>query len=128
MENNNKILLLKQTKKNGGAYSLLGGRVERGEGAIQTVIRESWEESGVVLQANDLDLVHVLNRVKNNQCRVTFFFRANKWKGEIVAKERHKFKDLEWHTMKELPEQTKIAIQMVLERYKKGLSFTEIHD
>lgn len=105
---------------------MVGGKVEQGEGAVQTIIRESWEEAGIVLQAHDLNLVHVLNKVNDKKCSVTFFFKATQWQGRIVAKERHKFKDLEWHTFGALPQHTKISIRRVIEGYKAGLPFTEI--
>ncbi len=40
-----KILLLKQTKPNGGNYTLVGGTVENFEYARQSLIRESYEEA-----------------------------------------------------------------------------------
>lgn len=56
------ILLLRQTKPNGGNYTLPGGTVESNETAPQALVREAHEEAGVVLKEKDLQLVHVLEK------------------------------------------------------------------
>ena len=43
-----RILLLKQTKPNGGNYTLVGGTVEQEEFAVEALIRESKEEAGIM--------------------------------------------------------------------------------
>ena len=42
--NQGKILLLKQTKLNGGNYTLVGGNVELGETSKEALVRECKEE------------------------------------------------------------------------------------
>ena len=126
LEKDQNILLLRQTKHNGGAYTLVGGKVEAGETAKQSLIRESWEESGIILQEEDLSLVHVLHKVKNGQNRLTLFFSAFYWRGEITARERHKFKKLEWCNKHRLPESTKPKIKLVLARIGHGHVYTEV--
>ena len=85
-----KILLLKQTKPNGGNYSLVGGNIESSEFARQTLIRESYEEAGIILQESDLQLVHVLHKTtkKKKAHRIVLYFKAYKWEdrqGHIIA-------------------------------------------
>lgn len=127
LEDGGKVLLLKQTKYNGGAYTLVGGKIESGETAKQTLVRESWEEAGVILKESDLDLVHTLNYFKNDSGRLVLFFKAQRWGGKLVSKERHKFKELEWHPCSNLPKQTKGVIAKVLYRMGQGYTYTELH-
>ena len=64
-----KILLLEQTKPNGGNYTLVGGTVEEREFARQALIRESFEEAGIRLREEDLQLVHVLHKIIDEEHR-----------------------------------------------------------
>ena len=126
LEDSGKILMLKQTKYNGGAYTLVGGKVEHGETPKETLVRESWEEAGIILKEADLELVHTLNYFKGKSARLVLFFTTKNWTGKLSARERHKFKELEWHYYSELPRQTNPAILKVLSRMKKGLTYTEL--
>ncbi|MEM6379771.1 MAG: NUDIX hydrolase [Bacteroidota bacterium] len=126
LEDSGKILLLKQTKYNGGAYTLVGGKVEVGETAKQTLVRESWEEAGIILKEGDLELVHTLNYFKESSSRLVLFFKAQHWSGKLTSRERHKFKELEWHRCANLPRQTKLNITKVLQRMRQGFTYTEI--
>ena len=60
------IMLLKQTKPNGGRYTFVGGTIESSEFAKQTLVREAFEEAGIVLQTDDLRLAHVLHKKDKN--------------------------------------------------------------
>lgn len=126
LEDSGKILMLKQTKYNGGAYTLVGGKIEVDETAKQALVRESWEEAGIILKEADLDLVHTLHYFKNKSGRLVLFFKAQRWGGKLVSKERHKFKELEWHHCKNLPRQTKPIIVKVLQRMSQGYTYTEL--
>lgn len=126
LEDSGKILMLKQTKYNGGAYTLVGGKIEVDETAKQTLVRESWEEAGIILKESDLDLVHTLHYFKNKSGRLVLFFKAQRWGGKLVSRERHKFKELEWHHCGSLPRQTKPSIVKVLQRMSQGYTYTEL--
>jgi len=59
-----KILLLRRfnTGYEDGKYSMVAGHLDGNETVIQTIIREAREEAGVELQAQDLEVVHVMHR------------------------------------------------------------------
>ncbi len=126
LEDSGKILMLKQTKYNGGAYTLVGGKIEPDETAKQALVRESWEEAGIILKESDLQLLHTLHYFKNKSGRLVLFFKAQRWSGKPVSKERHKFKELEWHHCKNLPKQVKPSIAIVLQRMSQGYTYTEL--
>ena len=60
VEEQGEILLLKQTKNNGGKYTLIGGTVEDYEFAKKALIRESNEESGIVIEKENLHLYYAV--------------------------------------------------------------------
>jgi 8-oxo-dGTP diphosphatase len=120
-----KILLLKQTRPNGGNYSLVGGTVEPGETARQSLIRESFEEAGIILQEKDLRLVHVLHKAKKGQQRVILYFKAYRWEGKLKARETHKFHEAEWFDLDHLPKNLTQTVRKILEEYRHGNFYSE---
>lgn len=120
-----RILLLKQTKPNGGNYTLVGGTVESGEFARQALMRESKEEAGIILQENDLTLVHVMHKRAKHQQRIGLYFKASIWAGELRALEKEKFKKTRWFDLDELPKNLTETARTVLRSYRKGISYSE---
>ena len=81
-----RILLLKRanTGYQDGNYSFIAGHVENGESFSQCIVREAFEESGIIIDACDLEVVHTMYREKggfNLNERVDVFFKATKWIG-----------------------------------------------
>ncbi len=124
--NKGKILLLKQTKPNGGNYSLVGGTIEFEEYAKEALIRESFEEAGIILKAKDLTLVHVLQKNKKNEQRIILYFKAKKWNGDIKTREPHKFIDAIWFHLNNLPDNITPTVQQALRKYRKGIMYSTI--
>lgn len=123
-----KILLLKQTKPNGGNYTLVGGTIERMEFARQTLIRESREEAGITLREKDLQLVHVLQKKSPRRQRIVLYFKAYRWEGELRALERNKFKAAEWHELDDLPRNLTGTVKQVLKEYRRGNIYSELEE
>ncbi|MCH2082670.1 MAG: NUDIX hydrolase [Saprospiraceae bacterium] len=119
------ILLLQQTKPNGGNYTLVGGTIESQEFARESLVRETLEEAGIKVKANDLEMVHVLHKRSKSEHRVVFYFVTNQWKGDIKALESHKFKAAKWFSIDKLPKQLTGTVQHVLKEYKAGNLYSE---
>lgn len=126
LQNHGSILLLKQTKPNGGNYSLVGGTIERKEFAVATLIRESREEAGIILSPDDLELVHVLHKRSRKEHRIVLYFRAYYYAGEPESKEREKFENVSWWPLKALPLKLTDTVRHVLKAYNAGLLYSEI--
>ena len=123
--NSGNILLLKQTKPNGGNYTLVGGTIESGESAKGALIRESYEEAGIKLQESDLQLVHVLQKVNAQDQRLVLYFKAQQYEGKLRAKEKHKFKSVEWFSLYKLPDNLTDTVKHVLRQYRKGIQYSK---
>lgn len=126
LEDRGRILLLKQTKPNGGNYSLIGGTIERSEYARESLIRESWEESGIELTPADLTLVHVLHKKYKKRQRIVIYFRAHHYEGEPTSRERKKFENVEWHPYGDLPDNLTQTVRHVLKEYNRGKLYSEL--
>jgi len=128
LEEEGKIMLLKQTSQNGGKYTLVGGTVEKGEFAKKALIRESQEEAGIILQKKQLKLVYTLHKKRPKDTRVILYFRATKWKGILEARETNKFKKLSWFAKNDLPRNTSATVRHVLENLREGMRYSEYPD
>ena len=126
LQNHGRLLLLKQTKPNGGNYSLVGGTIVRKEYAARPLIRESWEEAGIRLEKSDLELVHVLHKQSQKEHRIVLYFRAYHYKGSPESKELEKFENVEWWPLNELPSNLTPTGRHVLKAYNAGQLYSDM--
>jgi len=108
-----------------GNYGLIAGHGEESESAMQTLIRETKEESGINIQFSDIKIAHIMHRKASSDERVDFFFTAEKYEGEPKIMEPDKCDDLQWFPINSLPENTIDYIKQAIESYKKGIFYSE---
>jgi 8-oxo-dGTP diphosphatase len=120
------ILLLRRfnTGYEDGNYSVVAGHVDAGETVTQAAVREAAEEAGVVLQPENLQVVHVMNR-KSNDERVDFFVVVKAWDGEIQNTEPEKCDDLSWFALAALPANMIPYVRFAIENHQKGILYSE---
>jgi ADP-ribose pyrophosphatase YjhB (NUDIX family) len=92
------ILLLRrfQTGYQDGNCALVAGHVDGNESAKTAMIREAYEEIGITLNLDDVQLVHTVHRTSNDGERVSFFFTVTRWQGEPYNREPNKCDDVRW--------------------------------
>ena len=124
---NNKILLQRRfnTGYEDGKYSLVAGHVDKGETFTEAIIREVKEEAGITLQAEDLSVVHVMNRNIESDERIDIFFTAKKWTGNIENKEPNKCDDLSWFDLDDMPDNVIPYIKEAINCLKKKITYSE---
>ncbi|MFN0213508.1 MAG: NUDIX domain-containing protein [Saprospiraceae bacterium] len=127
LEENGKLLFLRQTKRNGGRYTLIGGNVEEHEFAREALAREAKEEASIHVEPEDLTLVHTLHRhkLKKNETLLVLYFKASNFSGEPESMETKKFKDVAWFSPQELPEEVSAPTRHVLKCIKNGEIYSE---
>ncbi|MCB0524690.1 MAG: NUDIX domain-containing protein [Saprospiraceae bacterium] len=127
LEDKGKLLFLRQTERNGGKYTLIGGNVEEMEFAREALIREANEEADIHVNAEDLSLVHVLHRhkLKKKHTLIVLYFKATIFYGEPESKERHKFHDVAWFPINALPEEVSKPTRHVLNCIGNGEIYSE---
>jgi 8-oxo-dGTP diphosphatase len=91
-----------------GRAGLPAGHVEPGEPADAAMIREAKEELGIIIDPADLAFVHVMHRRTRGKdtARVSFFFTASRWSGEVVNAEPQVCAELIWSDPASLPAST----------------------
>jgi 8-oxo-dGTP pyrophosphatase MutT (NUDIX family) len=115
------LLFLQQTPRNGGGFTLPGGKIEGEEFAKEALIRETFEEVGVVVLAKNLKLVHVTHRKIDSVVEIIFFFHCQKdWSGEPKVKEPEKFQNALWLPLDEPPVKLTGVLTHALDAWKSG--------
>jgi 8-oxo-dGTP pyrophosphatase MutT (NUDIX family) len=120
----NQILLLRRanTGYEDGKYSVVAGHLDGGEEVKQAAIREAWEEAGVKIKEEDVQIVGVMHRKAGDE-RIDFFAMVNKWEGEIVNQEPEKCDDLRWFPLDQLPVNIIPYVRKAIQNVKEEIWF-----
>jgi len=123
----NKILLSRRynTGYFDNYYSFPAGHLDGRETLKQAMVRETNEEIGVLLDANDLELIHVMNRKIPDNERVDFFFTAKKWEGQPEIMETDRCDDLAWFEFNNLPENIIPYIKQAIDSFLNNIIYSE---
>ncbi|MFJ3193130.1 NUDIX hydrolase [Streptomyces griseoviridis] len=103
----------------GNTWHFLAGHCEREE-AINCLIREAEEEAGLVIEPNDVELVHLVHVVDSPSARprIGLIFRARTWSGTPTVREPDRCVEWRFWNPKDLPDAvvpyTRQAIEGVL--------------
>lgn len=122
-----KILLLRRfnTGFEDGNYSVPAGHLDGKETAMQATIREAKEEAGIEIKPEDMEAVHVMNRLSGGVERIDFFFKAEKCTGEPRNTEPHKCDGLGWFEIEKLPENMVPYVRQAIICMHKGDFYSE---
>ncbi len=100
-----------------GQYSVVAGHLEAGETIIQAGVREIFEEVGLRISPESLEVVGVMHR-KSDDERVDFFALATSWQGEPANCEPHLCDDIRWCPLDRLPENTIPYVRKAVENFR----------
>ncbi len=88
-----------------GQNHVPAGHLEIDETIVDGVIREAMEETGIELRPEDIELAYVMH-FHGESDRLSLFFTADRWSGEIENREPHKCAGWEWIPITDLPPNT----------------------
>ncbi|MDN3261544.1 NUDIX domain-containing protein [Streptomyces sp. CSDS2] len=111
----------------GNLWHYLAGRCER-ESAVTCLIREAWEEAGLVIDPADVELLHVLHIVNapGGQPLMQMVFRARRWEGTPEVREPDKCLAWRWWHVTDLPAQLVPYARAAIEGIRVGRAYTEL--
>lgn len=85
-----------------GQYHVPAGYLEPNETVLEGVRREAREEVGIEIPDEALDLVHLMH-FRGTSDRISLFFIAHRWTGDIVNREPDKCAGWAWWKLDRLP-------------------------
>ncbi|PWI41821.1 methyltransferase domain-containing protein [Streptomyces sp. ICBB 8177] len=120
-------VLLARRSGTGYADGLLNapsGHVEDGEDVREAVIREAYEEVGVVIDPAAVRAALVMqHKAPDGAPRTGWFFEARDWRGEPVNREPDKCSGIGWHRLDALPDDMVAYCRAGLDAYRAGDRF-----
>ena len=130
LKKNDQLFLVKRHNTDWAAeqWNFPGGLVEAGETLVQAAIRETQEETGVIVAPHNFKLVHVLQVRKSNSNTkdiLGFYFMAEQWNGTAVNNEPHRHSDAAWFEIDALPAGITEHAQQALRGLLKDVRYSE---
>ncbi|WP_406391031.1 NUDIX domain-containing protein [Streptomyces sp. NBC_00882] len=107
-------------------WHVLAGHCEQ-ESAITCLIREAWEEAGLRIERQDVELVHVVHHIDRagGRPRMGLFFRARTWGGEPELREPDRCTQWKFWDPAALPEDLVPYTRVAIEGIRAGRSYSE---
>lgn len=111
----------------GNTWHFLAGRCEQ-ESALACLVREAWEEAGLVIDPADVELVHVVHVVDTpgGQPLLQLVFRAHRWKGLPEVREPDKCLAWKWWPRHQLPDPMVPYAREAITGITQGRTYTEL--
>jgi 8-oxo-dGTP diphosphatase len=107
-----------------GTWALPGGHLEYGEAFTEGIIRELFEETGLVIE--EVVFLNIVNEPRENSHYVQINFISHQWSGSLENKEPDKCEEWKWVPISELPTEIFYAHEPILRAFKAGQSYLEV--
>lgn len=108
-----------------GHYSLVAGRVDKGESFATAALREAKEEAGVSISPKDLKLVATFHRNEPDSVWVDLLYEVTSWEGTLENAEPDKHDELAWLDPHNLPDNMVDSVRFYIEQHLDGKNYAE---
>jgi ADP-ribose pyrophosphatase YjhB (NUDIX family) len=123
--NNNKILLghrVNKAQDTGGIYepdtwTFPGGKQEYEVTVLETAIRETKEETGLILK--DVQVYTATDEFQSDRHYVTIGVISSSYEGELKVMEPDKINEWKWFDLNDLPNNIYTPSRNMIDEYKK---------
>lgn len=121
------LLLQRNATQTFGAnlYSLVGGKVNQGETALQVVQREVIEAVDLDIPQSEFTLMHVLHRQGTETEFIALFFHADISELEPQNKKQDTYQEIKFYDVQELPDNMIPAHKQALDSIVKSIIYSE---
>ncbi|KIE25592.1 NUDIX hydrolase [Streptomyces sp. MUSC 125] len=111
----------------GDTWHYLAGRCEQ-ESALACLVREAWEEAGLVIDPADVELAHVVHVVDTpgSLPLMQLVFRARRWEGAPEVREPDKCLTWKWWPARELPDRLVSYTRRAISSIAEGRAFSQM--
>ncbi|MFD7554248.1 NUDIX domain-containing protein [Streptomyces sp. NPDC059835] len=116
-----------ESKYAGDTWHYLAGRCEQ-ESALSCLVREAWEEAGLVIDPADVELAHVVHVVDapGSLPLMQLVFRARRWEGTPEVREPDKCLTWKWWPRHELPERLVSYTRTAITGISEGSPYSQM--
>ena len=120
-----RVLMLRRTNTGyaDGLLSVPAGHLDGGETVVAAAMREVYEEVGVDLRPDEIEVAGVMHRLEGEE-RIDFFLAVRAWRGEFENREPEKCSELVWAPLDGLPDDTVPYVRAAIEAYRSGEWFS----
>lgn len=127
IDTNNKILI--SQRADNGEWSIPGGSLELGESLEECIVRETFEETGLLLDKERLmfNSVKVMKNAVNKNGRLINIVSVSYWVDGVdrheITLDNREFKETKWLSLEEINELTNITeyTKVAIEEYRNKL-------
>jgi 8-oxo-dGTP diphosphatase len=103
-----------------GTWTMPGGKLHFGESFEEGARREVLEETGVVIKADDLEVISLTNDIVPDAHFVTIGMILKEYRGEAQVMEPDEITQWEWFPLDQLPSPLFPPSQKILDNFKEG--------
>ncbi|MFJ7969646.1 NUDIX hydrolase [Streptomyces sp. NPDC096324] len=116
-----------ESKYAGDTWHYLAGRCEQ-ESALACLVREAWEEAGLLIDPADVELAHVVHVVDapGNLPLMQLVFRAHRWEGTPEVREPDKCLTWQWWPRHELPDRIVSYTRTAITAISEGRPYSQL--
>ncbi|GGR95044.1 MULTISPECIES: NUDIX domain-containing protein [Streptomyces] len=122
----NRVVLLQrgdQARFAQGMWDLPVGKSEPGEPITETAVRELYEETGLTVKPEALEVAHIIHGARGVEAPngfLTVVFVTHEWTGEPENREPRKHAQVRWVDADAIPERFVDTTSSALHRYLSG--------
>ncbi|MBU3668744.1 MAG: NUDIX domain-containing protein [Candidatus Taylorbacteria bacterium] len=106
-----------------GTWTMPGGKLEFGETFEEGAIRELKEETSLVTQVNDLEIISLANNRVPDAHFVTIGLVCTAFEGTPSVMEPDEITEWDWFSIDDLPDPLFSPSAEILENYKEGVIY-----
>ncbi|MFG3047561.1 NUDIX domain-containing protein [Streptomyces sp. NPDC048241] len=122
----NRVVLLQRSqnaKFAQGMWDLPIGKSEPGEPITETAVRELYEETGLTVKPESLEVAHIIHGARGVEAPngfLTVVFATHEWTGEPENREPRKHSQVRWVDLNAIPAEFVDTTASALHRYLTG--------
>lgn len=107
-------------------YYVLAGHIEGNETFRQTAIREAFEETGIIINKDDLKLATICHTNTDGQEYIQIYYWCDKWQGTIQNLEPDKCTSFGFFPITQLPDNIVPQLKIALSNAQQNNFFYEL--